>query len=198
MTIQSLDTQLLLFINHGMENAALDILMPALSLRGYLLIIPYLLAMLLISANKKNQEGKNLLAIAVWTLVIAYCAQYLAGWAEEVMKVAVARERPCRAIEHIRLILPCPKSFSMPSGHAITSFAFATPLFYLTRAYIAFIWRMYPVILASLIAFSRLYLGVHYPTDVLAGAFLGVLIGMALSILYQVIATEEIVRRRKP
>jgi undecaprenyl-diphosphatase len=198
MTIQSLDIQFLLLINHGMENATLDILMPALSLRGYLLIIPYLLAMLLISANKKNQEGKTFLAMAVWTLVIAYCAQYLAGWAEDVMKVAVARERPCRAIEHIRLILPCPKSFSMPSGHAITSFAFATPLIYLTRAYIALIWRTYPVILASLIAFSRLYLGVHYPTDVLVGAFLGVFIGLALTILYQVIATEEIATRRKP
>jgi undecaprenyl-diphosphatase len=198
MTIQSLDIQFLLLINHGMENATLDILMPALSLRGYLLIIPYLLAMLLISANKKNQEGKTFLAMAVWTLVIAYCAQYLAGWAEDVMKVAVARERPCRAIEHIRLILPCPKSFSMPSGHAITSFAFATPLIFLTRAYIALIWRTYPVILASLIAFSRLYLGVHYPTDVLVGAFLGVFIGLALTILYQVIATEEIATRRKP
>jgi undecaprenyl-diphosphatase len=198
MTIQSLDIQFLLLINHGMKNATLDILMPALSLRGYLLIIPYLLAMLLISANKKNQEGKTFLAMAVWTLVIAYCAQYLAGWAEDVMKVAVARERPCRAIEHIRLILPCPKSFSMPSGHAITSFAFATPLIYLTRAYIALIWRTYPVILASLIAFSRLYLGVHYPTDVMVGAFLGVFIGLALTILYQAIATEEIATRRKP
>jgi undecaprenyl-diphosphatase len=198
MTIQSLDTQFLLFINHGMQNAVFDVLMPALSLRGYLLVIPFLLAMLLISANRKDQEGKTFLAMAVWTLVIAFCAQYLAGWAEDSLKVAIARERPCRAIEHIRLILPCPKSFSMPSGHAITSFAAASPLFYLTRAYIALIWRLYPVVLAALIAFSRLYLGVHYPTDVLAGAFLGAFIGLTLSILYQVVATEEIVKRRKP
>jgi undecaprenyl-diphosphatase len=197
MNIQSLDTSVLLLINHGMENAFFDVLMPALSMRGYLLVIPYLLAMLLISANKKDRESRTYLAMAVWTLVIAFCAWYLSEWAEGTIKVAVARERPCRAMEHIRLILPCPKSFSMPSGHAITSFAVAAPLFYLPRAYIALIWRLYPVVLASLIAFSRLYLGVHYPTDVLAGAFLGALIGLALSIMYQMMATDELVTRRK-
>lgn len=196
MAIQSLDTSVLLLINHGMENAFFDVLMPALSMRGYLLVIPYLFAMLLISANKKDREGRAYVSLAVWTIVIAFCAWYVSEWAENAIKVAVARERPCRELEHIRLILPCPKSFSMPSGHAITSFAVAAPLFYLPRAFIALIWRLYPVILASLIAFSRLYLGVHYPTDVLAGAFLGTLLGLAPSILYQMIAIEELANRK--
>ncbi|HEX9136312.1 MAG TPA: phosphatase PAP2 family protein [Nitrospirota bacterium] len=197
MTIQSLDIQLLLLINHGMANAFLDILMPALSLRGYLLVIPYLLAMLLISANRRDRDGRTYISTAVWALLIAFGAWYLSEWAEDALKIAVARERPCRLIPDLRLLIPCPKSFSMPSGHAITSFAVATPLFYLPRAYIALIWRLYPVVLASFIAFSRLYLGVHYPTDVLAGTFLGILIGLAPSILYQALATEEIVKRRK-
>ncbi|MGE5808484.1 MAG: phosphatase PAP2 family protein, partial [Nitrospirota bacterium] len=144
MTIQSLDIQLLLLINHGMANAFLDILMPALSLRGYLLVIPYILAMLLISANRRDREGRTYISTTVWALVIAFGAWYLSEWAEDALKVAIARERPCRELEHIRLILPCPKSFSMPSGHAITSFAVATPFFYLPRAYIALVWRLYP------------------------------------------------------
>jgi undecaprenyl-diphosphatase len=195
--IQSLDTSLLLLINHGMANALLDMLMPALSMRGFLLVTPYLLAMLLMSAHKEDREGKTYLAMAVWTLVIAFCAWYLSEWAEDALKVAIARERPCRALQDIRLIIHCPKSFSMPSGHAITSFAVAAPLYHLPRPYIAPIWRLYPVVLASLIAFSRLYLGVHYPTDVLAGALLGAFIGLALSILYQAIATEEIMKRKR-
>ena len=197
MTLQSLDTGLLLFINLGMVNADFDILMPALSLQGYLLVIPFLLAMLLKSASTRNNSGKTFLTAAAWTLVVAFSAWYLSGWAENGLKVAISRERPCRALEHIRLILPCPKSFSMPSGHACSSFAVAVPLFSLTRGYIALIWRLYPLLLASLIAFSRVYLGVHYPSDVLAGAFLGGLIGLALSMLYRVIATEELVTREK-
>ena len=197
MTIQSLDTGLLLFLNHTIANSAFDVLMPAFSLRGYLLVIPFLLAMLLISANKKQQDGTTFFAVAVWAIVIASCAWYLSGLAGDALKVAFARERPCRTLEHVRLILPCPKSFSMPSGHACSSFAVAVPLFSLTRQYIALIWRLYPLLLASFIAFSRLYLGVHYPTDVLAGTLLGGMIGLALSMLYQVIATEELVTRKK-
>jgi undecaprenyl-diphosphatase len=197
MTIQSLDAQLLLFINHNIANPVFDVLMPALTQRGYLLVIPFLLAMFLSSAKQKNDRGNTYLTAAIWTLLISCCAAYLTGFVEDWMKDAVARVRPCHAIEGIRLILPCPKSYSMPSGHAITSFAFALPLFFLTKQYIIAIWRLYPLVLASLIAFSRIYLGVHYPTDVLAGGLLGAMIGLCLSILYQTVATEEFMKRKK-
>jgi len=200
MTLQSIDTQVLLFINHTMENAAFDVLMPAFSQNGYLLVIPFLLAMLLRAANQKNEEGKTYIIAAVWTFLIACCAVYLSGFVEDALKAAVARERPCRALPDIRLLIPCPKSFSLPSGHAISSFAFAAPLFFLSRTYMPIGWRIYPLALASLIACSRLYLGVHYPTDVLAGAFLGVIIGMVISLLYELIAAKKLViekNRRK-
>jgi len=197
MSIQALDTQLLLFVNHSIANPIFDVLMPALSLHGYLLVIPFVLAMFLSGAKHENDRGKTYLSAALGTFLIACCAVYLAGFVEDWMKDAVARVRPCRAIEGIRLILPCPKSYSMPSGHAITSFAFSVPLFILTRRYIIVIWRLYPLVLASMVAFSRIYLGVHYPTDVLMGAILGALIGLVLSVLYQMIVTEEIIKWKK-
>ncbi len=192
MTIQSLDTQLLLLINHNTVNALFDVLMPALSAQGYLLVLPFLLCMIVRSADRKDAQGKRFLSAALWTIVISCCAVYLAGWVEDALKNAVARERPCRAIEGIRLITACPKSYSLPSGHAISSFAFALPLFFLTRNYLTMPWRFYPLVLASLIAFSRMYLGVHYPTDVLAGAVLGAGIGILLSILWHRIAIKNI------
>ncbi len=197
MSIQTLDTQLLIFVNHDMVNPVFDVLMPALTLRGYLLVIPFLLAMFLRAANQKNNRGTTYLAAALWTLLISCCAVFFAEWAESMVKHAVPRIRPCHVIQGIRLIVACPSSYSMPSGHAISSFAFALPLFLLTRQYIIMIWRLYPLVLAALIAFSRIYLGVHYPTDVLMGAILGALIGVVLSVLYQVIVTEEIIKWKK-
>ncbi len=198
MTIQALDTQLLLFINHATANVLFDVLMPALSLKGYLLVTPFLFYMLMRGSMNKDDRGKTYLVAAIWTIVIACCAAYLSGWVEDWIKDAVARVRPCRAIEGIRLVLPCPKSYSMPSGHAISSFAFGAPLWYLTRPYLTTAVRWYPLVLASFIAFSRVYLGVHYPTDVLAGAFLGAAIGMGLSILYQAIVTKKSLNNYRP
>ncbi len=191
MTIQSLDTQLLLFINHSTANTLFDVLMPALSAQGYLLVLPFLLYMIVSSAYRMDARGKRFLSAALWTIVISCCAVFLAEWVEDVVKNAVARERPCTAIEGIRLITNCPKSYSLPSGHAISSFAFAVPLFFLTRDYLTMPWRISPLVLASLIAFSRPYLGVHYPTDVLAGAVLGAGIGMLLSVLWRRIAIKN-------
>ena len=198
LTVQSLDTQLLLLINHGTANTLFDVLMPALTSHGYLLVLPFLLYMIVSSADRMDAQGKRLLSTALWTIVISCCAFFLAEWVEAVVKNAVARERPCTAIEGIRLIAGCPKSYSLPSGHAISSFACAVPLYILSREYMMMQWRLYPLALASIIAFSRLYLGVHYPTDILTGALLGSMIGLALSVLYrQVMRTNEIMKWKK-
>jgi undecaprenyl-diphosphatase len=189
--MQQFDTQLLLFINHDLVNPVFDVLMPALSLQGYLLALPFLIYLVLQGFRQQERRGMGSGIMAIGTILIACLAVYLTGFVEDWMKETVARVRPCRTLEGIRLILLCPKSYSMPSGHAISSFALAAPLFFLTRTTIRLAWRFYPVVLASLIAFSRMYLGVHYPTDVLAGAVLGAIIGMLLSILWRSIAIKH-------
>ncbi len=185
MSFQTIDTSVLLAINRGTANPLFDVAMPFLSSQGYLLVLPFLLFLFIIASVRKNEQNKTYLAAALWTFIISFCAVFLAESAEYQLKLAIARVRPCSAVDGIRLIVACPKSFSMPSGHAISSFAFATPLYYMTRDFVPLILRILPLALAALIAFSRIYLGVHYPSDVLAGSLLGALIALLLIVLHQ-------------
>lgn len=91
-----------------------------------------------------------------------------------ILKNLVARTRPFYLVD-IELLIKAPGDHSFPSGHATSSFAVAF-VFWKERTRIGRIeiYRIY-MVLASLIAFSRLYLYVHYPTDVLAGVLMGYL-----------------------
>jgi undecaprenyl-diphosphatase len=91
------------------------------------------------------------------------------------IKLAVGRGRPPAVVLDPEPLLEVPTTSSFPSGHAATSFACAYVFSRLAP-------RLTPAVygLAVLIAFSRVYVGVHYPLDVLAGAVLGTLVAIAL------------------
>lgn len=91
------------------------------------------------------------------------------------LKLAVERDRPPLSRPLPEPLLESPATYSFPSGHATVAFASATVL---ALAVPRLRWPLYA--LAALIAFSRVYVGVHYPFDVLAGAVLGVAIAIAL------------------
>ena len=90
------------------------------------------------------------------------------------IKPLVARPRPCDLDASVTILVPRPGGWSFPSGHTASAFSAATPLLY-TKNKLA----PYAIALCILIAFTRLYLYVHFPTDVLAGAVFGSLIGYA-------------------
>jgi undecaprenyl-diphosphatase len=92
-----------------------------------------------------------------------------------VVKLAVGRERPPTIVLDPEPLMEVPTTSSFPSGHASMSFACAYALARLAPRLTPFLY-----VLASLIAFSRIYVGVHYPLDVLAGAVLGTLVAIAL------------------
>lgn len=89
-----------------------------------------------------------------------------------VLKPLVARIRPCDINATIQLLIARPTDFSFPSGHTGSSFAAASALLFSHNK----LW-IPATILAVLIAFSRLYLYVHYPSDVFAGALIGIICG---------------------
>lgn len=185
MDIQHMDEQLLRLVNQGMANALFDIIMPALSQHGYLLVIPFVLALVPWAARSKDPSGRYPFSYILGAVLISCCSVVLGLYAEHALKTSIGRVRPCSALEGIRQIISCPRSFSMPSGHGISSFAFSVPLFHLMGRSVPQSWRPYPLVLASLVACSRVYLGVHYPTDVLAGAAVGAALGLSLSLLFK-------------
>lgn len=93
-----------------------------------------------------------------------------------ILKPLAARPRPCWINDTVQLLVRMPRDYSFPSGHAQASFAVACAVCRNNRR-----WGIALLALAVLIAFSRLYLYVHFPTDVLFGGLLGAAVGTATS-----------------
>lgn len=161
--IGQLDQSLIFFVREHLTSPALDGIMLFFTTigDGGLLWIAIGLGLLLFP--KTRRIGLMLLIALFFTHLIG----------SVLLKNLFARPRPCVTFPDVPLLIPRPSAFSFPSGHASSSFAGAAVLFFAAgkKAGIP------ALAAASLIAFSRVYLFVHYPTDILAGALLGLLIG---------------------
>ena len=161
----SLDQTLLYWIHENLSCGVLDALMPKLTLLGSGGAVWLLAAGGMLCTKKYRRQGVILLAgLAVGVLVGNVC-----------LKNLIARPRPCWLDDSVKLLISVPTDYSFPSGHTLSSVIGATVL---TKTNRRFGWVAIP--LAVIIAFSRLYLFVHYPSDILAGAVLGVVIGLAV------------------
>lgn len=92
------------------------------------------------------------------------------------LKPLVARQRPCWVNPLIETIVKTPDNFSFPSGHSAACFVTATSIYMNNKK-----WGTAALVVAAFVAFSRLYLYMHWPTDVLAGICIGVLLGVIVS-----------------
>jgi undecaprenyl-diphosphatase len=110
-----------------------------------------------------------------WIFVQVALADAAADLIASGLRAAIARPRPPTVFAEPKPLVHVPHGGSFPSGHAATSFACATTLAF-------FVPRLAPLflVLAAAIAWSRVYVGVHYPLDVLGGAAVGVLVATAL------------------
>ena len=140
--------------------------MPKFTLLGDAGIIWILAAVALLCTKKYRRQGAVLLLGLLCGLLVGnVCLKHL-----------VARPRPCWLDESVPLLIASPTDYSFPSGHTLSSTISATIL---TKTDRRFGYAAIPM--AALLAFSRLYLFVHFPSDVLAGAVLGLVIGVVVS-----------------
>lgn len=140
----------------------MDTLMPPLSSLGDAGIIWIVLSILLLLFPRTRRAG----VASAFSLILMLISGNM------ILKPLISRMRPFTVNTAVTLLIPPPGDFSFPSGHTFASFASSTAILRNHKRI-----GIPALILAVLIAFSRLYLYVHYPTDVLAGLLLGILAG---------------------
>jgi len=185
--LEQIDQQLFLFINSS-NTTFFDRVMYALS--GRLIWVPLYLAVLIFLGIKYKRK---FLIIIIFIILAAT----LADQSSVLVKNIVQRLRPCHEpslISVVHLVKgECGGVYGFVSSHATNSFNVAL----LSLLFIKKRWYTISIILwASIIGYSRIYLGVHYPADVICGSLLGAFIGWSLYSLY--IITDKIILINKP
>jgi len=161
-----MEAEILLWIQENLRMSGLDSLMKGITHLGDFGIFWILAAIILALYPARRREGCMVTA----GMLLSFLFNNL------FLKNIVARTRPYEAIEGLELIVDRAVDWSFPSGHSATSFAAAVIIAgLLPKRYGAG-----ALILAALISFSRLYVGIHYPTDVLFGIVSGSLIGVGV------------------
>lgn len=160
-TIQNFDDAILLYIYEHLHTPFLDKLMiffTTLGNSGFIWIALTFIFLL----NKNTRKIGIMLTFSLF-LELFLC--------DGLLKNLIQRPRPFTRFEDINMLIPPPRSYSFPSGHTASSFTAAFVIFHSLRKA-----GILTLILASLIAFSRIYLFCHYPTDVLAGIVLATIV----------------------
>lgn len=171
------DLGILRLIHYNMSNDFLDWLMPIITKLGDAGIIWIIVAVIFLFFKKTRRTGAAMGIAMLLGLAIG----------NGFIKNLVARPRPYemigRAVRPDQLLIDPPGEYSFPSGHTLSSFAAATAIY---RDHT--LWGFIAYVAAGFIAFSRLYLYVHYPTDILGGIVLGILLGLLGCKIVQIIA----------
>jgi undecaprenyl-diphosphatase len=174
--LESLDHSLFSALNRGAANGFLDWLMPRIT---NLHKEEWFAAMVLLTCGWFIWRGPR--RARLWILCAAVSIGISDLAARRVVKEVIPRERPCHMVgaqmsyPNTRLVPgeECPGSPSFPSNHAANMAAVAAIGLWFTRRKIRWFWLLIPLI----IGYSRIYLGYHYPLDVLGGWVMGSLMG---------------------
>ncbi|MBQ7784015.1 MAG: phosphatase PAP2 family protein [Oscillospiraceae bacterium] len=164
-SIQAIDFAILDFIQENLRCGFLDAVLPFITRLGNAGLIWIVIALAFTVSKKYRRLGV--------VMIIGLLVSLVTG--NLLLKNLIARPRPFIVNEAAVLIIPPPSDYSFPSGHTFSSFISAVILSMHSKKFAAA-----AIPLAVVMGFSRLYLYVHFPTDVLAGMLLGIALGIAV------------------
>ncbi len=182
--LYSIDLAIFFFINKSLANTIGDVVWPILT--DYDKQLPIRVVLIGIWLWLLIKGGKRGRTVALLIIPLLALSDQLSS---SIIKPMVGRLRPCAELAgQVHLLVGCGSGRSFPSSHAVNNFGVATLFaYYYPKA------RIYLYIFAGLVALSRVAVGVHYPSDILAGAVIGTVVGLAV-----VGAWQEITRTLVP
>ena len=182
--IVQIDKQMMVFLNKTISNPIFDFIMPIITNQNFLVFSGLILIGYLAYYGEKRGRITIVVLLIAASFSDAICFQVIKPW--------VGRIRPSHEFyDYINLLVSKGGKYSFPSNHAANSFVFATVLSYFYEKNKTFLY-----ILASAIAFSRVYVGVHYPLDIVSGAIIGYIISWMILSMWVIIKMRELKRGR--
>ncbi len=180
--IYQLDLKLFRLINQELSNPVFDWFMPFISSKSFWLIPIFIGLVLLFWLGKKRGRIATLLIILTIATADPFCAR--------VLKPTFKRLRPSHELSDVRLLGKKGGKYGFPSNHAANVAG--------SMLILAFFYRRYKYLcggLALVVGYSRIYLGVHYPTDVLAGFVIGIGISVGWILIWRSL-TNHLLKKR--
>ena len=177
--LEQWDQWLFIQVNNNQTNSLSDSLMPYLRIAYYWTPL-YLFLLVFITMNFKGRGW--------WWFVIFLCTVSLCDMtSSKLFKEAFHRLRPCGDpdfFQYVRLLVEnCSQTYSFTSSHAANHFGMATFIFLTLKPVIGkWVWLAY--LWAAVIGYAQVYVGVHYPFDILGGAIIGLLFGWLLGVFF--------------
>lgn len=160
----------ILYAIQNLHTQLLDLIMITVSKIGNVGMVWIAMALALMLSAKSRRCG--------FLMLVSMAICLLLG--NVFLKNLIARERPCWIDLSVPLLIPNPTDYSFPSGHTMHGFAAATVVFLHNRRA-----GIPALCLAALIAFSRLYLFVHFPSDIAGGMIIGILVALLVCRLWE-------------
>ncbi len=184
LVVWALDTSILFWIQDFIRNDIFDVILPFYTSLGEDGIIWIALGLILLIPKKYRKTGIMVLAALLVMLVVNNI----------VLKNLIARSRPCWTYPEMVQLVHNPSSFSFPSGHTTSAFAVAFTVFSQHKKF-----GKITIVMASIMAFTRLYVFVHYPTDIYGGILVAWAITTFVCFMEKKITPkiEEFLQKRK-